>query len=293
MDGGPHQVIEPGATWSPYWTVDQGAATCWYHPHLHGTTARHVYRGVAGLFIVDDEGTLGLELPNRYGVDDIPLVVQDKAFATNGALIEDARTEAPSLGPTFGILGRRLLVNGTYDPFVEIATTRARFRILNASNARMYHLGFSDRRRFHVIATDAGLLPAPVAEDRIQLSPAERAEIVVEFQAGEQVVLHSFAGDNQIDSDAFDVLKVVVAKQPTPSPPVPQRLSLTPPIQPSAGARVRRFTLSGSAKINARAWTCRASTRSCRPAPARSGRSTTSCTRTASTSTRWRSGFWT
>ena len=47
MDGGPHQMIRPGATWSPTWTIDQPAATLWYHPHPHGRTEEHVYRGLA------------------------------------------------------------------------------------------------------------------------------------------------------------------------------------------------------------------------------------------------------
>ncbi|MEK8229151.1 multicopper oxidase domain-containing protein [Oerskovia sp. M15] len=47
MDGGPHQQVAPGQTWSPTWLVDQPAATLWYHPHLHGRTADHVYRGLA------------------------------------------------------------------------------------------------------------------------------------------------------------------------------------------------------------------------------------------------------
>ena len=58
MDGGPHQPIAPGTTWSPSWTVDQPAATLWFHPHLHGATAEHVYRGAAGMFIVDDPDSL-------------------------------------------------------------------------------------------------------------------------------------------------------------------------------------------------------------------------------------------
>lgn len=33
MDGGPHQMIEPGQTWTPHWQIDQAAATLWYHPH--------------------------------------------------------------------------------------------------------------------------------------------------------------------------------------------------------------------------------------------------------------------
>lgn len=53
-DGGPHQPVEAGGTWSPTWTVDQPAASLWYHPHLHGTTADHVYQGLAGMFILDD-----------------------------------------------------------------------------------------------------------------------------------------------------------------------------------------------------------------------------------------------
>ena len=40
MDGGPHSPIAPGETWYPEWTIDQPAATLWYHPHLHGETER-------------------------------------------------------------------------------------------------------------------------------------------------------------------------------------------------------------------------------------------------------------
>ncbi|MGJ3560660.1 multicopper oxidase domain-containing protein [Streptomyces sp. INA 01156] len=47
MDGGPHQMIAPGAAWTPHWTVDQPAATLWYHPHPHGKTEEHVRRGLA------------------------------------------------------------------------------------------------------------------------------------------------------------------------------------------------------------------------------------------------------
>lgn len=31
-DGGPHQLINPGGTWSPSWRINQPAATLWYHP---------------------------------------------------------------------------------------------------------------------------------------------------------------------------------------------------------------------------------------------------------------------
>ena len=56
MDGGPHQEVAPGQTWRPTWRIDQPAGTLWYHPHPHGATEKHVYRGLAGMFIIDDDG---------------------------------------------------------------------------------------------------------------------------------------------------------------------------------------------------------------------------------------------
>lgn len=76
-DGGPHQGIEPGTTWEPSFTVNQQAATLWYHPHFGGNTATQVYKGLAGLFYVDDEVSKSLNIPKEYGVNDIPLVIQD------------------------------------------------------------------------------------------------------------------------------------------------------------------------------------------------------------------------
>ena len=86
--------------------------------------------------------------------------------------------------PPFGTLGDEILVNGTYDPYLEVTESMVRFRILNGSNARAYHLGFSDGRSFSVVANDAGLLEEPVSLERLFLSPGERAEIVVQFQPG-------------------------------------------------------------------------------------------------------------
>lgn len=87
LDGGPHQIIEAGAMWHPAWTVTNEASTLWYHPHLMGKTGEQVYRGLAGLFIIDDANSDAIDIPHEYGVDDIPLVVQDKQFDANGQFI--------------------------------------------------------------------------------------------------------------------------------------------------------------------------------------------------------------
>ena len=84
-DGGPHQTIEAGGRWEPAWTIGQSASTLWYHPHPHGSTERHVQRGLAGLFLIDDADTRALDIPKTYGVDDVPLIIQDRRFLADGS----------------------------------------------------------------------------------------------------------------------------------------------------------------------------------------------------------------
>jgi len=246
MDGGPHQMIEAGASWKPYWTIEQPAATTWYHPHLHEKTALHVYRGVAGLFLIEDEESR--KLPSEYGVNDIPIVIQDKKFKSDGAFNENV-TQAP-----FGILGNQILINGTHDPHWKVASNRIRFRLLNGSNTRVYKIGFSDNRTFELIANDAGLLPEPVSIDRLVVSPGERAEIVVEFEPGEETLLRSFPvkRDGITHSD-FDLVKLIADRSLAPAPPLPRRLSAEPPIDAQHRETVRTFDFTTKSEINGKA----------------------------------------
>jgi FtsP/CotA-like multicopper oxidase with cupredoxin domain len=250
-DGGPHQMIEPGESWTPSWEIDQPAATLWYHPHPHGDTEEHVYRGLAGMFILSDEEEADLDLPRRYGVDDIPLIVQDKRFAEDGSFVEEEREE-------LGILGETLLVNGTYGPYLDVSSERVRLRLLNGSTARTYNFGFSDRRGFELIATDGGLLERPVPSDRIQLSPGERAEVIVDIEPRERVVLRSYPPELEPGSDtsrkdggedSFDVLQLRAAATLDPSPPLPVELVDIPRLDPADAAQTREFELR-SRRIN-------------------------------------------
>ncbi len=248
-DGGPHQLIEPRETWTPSWTIEQPAATLWYHPHPHGRTAEHVYRGVAGLFLLDDREADRLSLPREYGADDIPLVVQDKRLHDDGSLDFSQAWISPT-----GRLGDTILVNGTYDPYVEIHDQRVRFRLLNGSAARVYNIGFADDRQFDLVATDGGLLEAPYRTARIQLSPGERAEIVASFRPRERVVLRSFEpelGTNFWEErfaggdDSFDMLQVRAAAALDPSPDIAARLATRQHMHADDAARTRRFELDG------------------------------------------------
>ncbi|WP_080795858.1 multicopper oxidase family protein [Corynebacterium pacaense] len=183
-DGGPHSPIEPGATWSPGWTVENTAATLWYHPHTHGLTGLHAYRGLAGLFIVEDEVSDSLDLPRDYGVDDIPLVLMDHRFNEDGSLDE---TDLPDLG----LLGDTPTVNGITNAHFDASTPRVRFRVLNGSTMRFYNLAFSDDRAFNVIASDSGFLPEPVERGMLPIGPGERWEILVDLEPGDDISLVS------------------------------------------------------------------------------------------------------
>jgi FtsP/CotA-like multicopper oxidase with cupredoxin domain len=183
-------------------------------------------------------------------VDDIPLIIQDRAFGPDGSLDESAVARG-----RFGFTGQAILVNGTYRPLLRVRAARVRFRLLNASGARVYQVGFADGRRLRLIATDAGLLPAPVELDRVKLSPGERAEVLVDFAAGDRVTLDSVGERAEdatgIEKDDLDLLTIAAAGRLTAAAPLPSRLSDAPAIEPPPGARVRRFVL-GRHDINGR-----------------------------------------
>ncbi len=254
MDGGPHQMVAPGATWSPHWTVNQPAATLWYHPHPHGATEQHVARGLAGLFLIYDAKSAGLALPKKYGVDDLPLIVQDVRF--DGAKFDHGH----KIMQNVGFLGDRTMVNGTLDPYREVHDELVRLRLLNASTARTYDFGFADDRAFSLVATDGGLLERPAPLKRVQLSPGERAEIVVRMRAGERVTLRSFPQDNYGDSwqerfgggdDSFDMLQLRAAERLRPSPELPAILGKLETPDGKDAVRGRYFDLKRSG-INGR-----------------------------------------
>ena len=223
-DGGPALMFGPGESWSPSWTVEQPASTCWYHPHPHEESAPHVYRGLAGGIVLDDDTTAIPGLPSDYGVDDIPLIVRDANFTEDGQLDEDN-----------GWLGDTLIVNGITNPRFEATTRRLRLRILNGSVMRFLHLTLGVP--FQIVATDQGFLESPVEAESILLTSGERVEIVVDLEPGQDLTLRSgavpdYAGLPDKDTaetfrvtDEFDVLEIAAPPENAPMyPPLPETL---------------------------------------------------------------------
>ncbi len=169
MDGGPHQTIPAGTTWSPSWEVMNNAATYWYHPHLHLKTQEQISRGAVGMIIIRDAEEAALTLPRNYGIDDIPLSLGSRRFTANQIV-----TAASAYGDV-------MLVNGVLNAQVSLPKQYVRLRILNAEIERSLNIGFSDNRTFWVIATDGGLVDAPVATTRLLMHVGERYEILVDL----------------------------------------------------------------------------------------------------------------
>ena len=108
--------------------------------------------GLAGLIIVDDGSDSRHGLPHTYGVDDLPIILQDRSFASDGSLVYNPS----SLTVTYGGRGDTIIVNGAISPVAKVPRGLVRLRILDGANARNFYLRFSDRRTFYVIASELG-----------------------------------------------------------------------------------------------------------------------------------------
>ncbi|PLX34453.1 MAG: oxidase [Hyphomicrobiales bacterium] len=258
FDGGPHQVIEPGKIWSPEFSIKQMAGTFWYHPHTLHNTGQQVWKGIAGLMLVEDEDSDRLDMPKDYGIDDIPLVLQDRLFNRDGSF----RYIEAMHNVMMGMKGDVPLTNGTITPYFKATTNRLRLRLLNGSNARLFNLGFDDDRSFYQIATDGSFLEAPYQTNRVRLGPGERAEIIVELSRNEPVVLRTypFTGSGGImgmmrrgmgmmrnmmgdDNRRFDFLQIRPSASLSSSPEMPARLINLPRLDASTAVKTRRFVM--------------------------------------------------
>jgi spore coat protein A len=204
-DGHPMDIIEPGQARRYVYPNRQQGATLWYHDHAHHTEAEHVYRGLHGVYIVDDAQERALRLPaDRY---DVPILLRDAELDAAGNLV-------------FGDPAARtvLLANGKPTPYFPVAARRYRFRLLNGATHRTYTLSLSAGTMVQV-GSDGGLLPAPVPLTELRLAPAERADVVIDFGAhpvGTQLVLS--------DVDGGPVLRFDVVAEARETSRVPARL---------------------------------------------------------------------
>ncbi|MDY0971454.1 cell division protein FtsP [Siccibacter turicensis] len=256
--GGAARMMSPNADWSPVLPIRQSAATLWYRANTPNRSAHQVYGGLAGMWLIEDEGSKSLPVPNHYGVDDFPVIIQDKRLDNFGV----PEYSEPGSG---GFVGDTLLVNGVQGPYVEVSRGWVRLRLLNASNSRRYLLQMSDGRPLHVIAGDQGLLPAPVSLRQLSLAPGERREVMIDMTNGDEVSIT--CGDaatimdrlrGLFEPSSILISTLVLTLRPTGllplvTSPLPQRL-LSEDVMAGTPVRSRDVALGDDPGINGQLW---------------------------------------
>jgi spore coat protein A len=241
FDGQPEYDFMPGAFDVYEYPNAQLPATLWYHDHALGTTRLNVYAGMAAFYILRDTFEEGLGLPG--GEFEIPLVIQDREFNSDGTLFYN-----PTLQDAFK--GDKILVNGKVWPFLNVKQGKYRFRLLNGSQSREYSLRLENVDDpgqvipFELIGTDGGLIDAPIPLSGIpNMAPAERMDVIVdfsEFAPGTEIVLRN---DKLEVPNVPNVMKFVVTNEAGFTDPLPAILRPVPPLDPS-GVPTRYFRLT-------------------------------------------------
>ena len=260
-DGSPHNSILPSASWTPSFTVMDKASTYWYHPHFHGKTGLHVIKGLAGMIIVKDAQEAALTLPRKYGIDDIPVIVQSQQFDSVNQMLPR------------GMQDSMILVNGAranygYTVVANLPAQVVRLRLLNAGGERTYNFGLSGNKAFKIIGTDGGLLNATVTTTRVKLSAGERAEILIDLAGmlGQTIQLMSYASeipmgtaggptmpmgpgnppmDSPINGIDFNVMKItIVAQTASPVTTIPTSLVPVNPYTETQASITRSITIT-------------------------------------------------
>ncbi|MFY9855829.1 MAG: multicopper oxidase domain-containing protein [Terracidiphilus sp.] len=233
-DGYPEDWYPSGESRTYYYPNRQDPALLWYHDHAMGINRLNIYAGLLGLWVVRDSVEDALNLPQ--GKYEVLLVLMDRDIRPDGQLSYpvSADPERPWVPEAFGDAH---LVNGKLFPYLNVEPRKYRFRILNGANGRFYRLSLSEGAQMVQIGTDQGLLPAPVAVKHVQLAPAERADLVVDFapHRGANILL---------ESEALTLMQFRVAATPAPDPSaLPGTLRPVPRLAESSAVKTRRLTL--------------------------------------------------
>jgi len=234
-DGFPTDYTNPGSNRTHTYPNNQLPATLWYHDHTMDVTGSHVWHGMAGFYLLTDSVEEALNLPS--GAYEVPLVIQDRKFNSTGALVYNKTLN--------GETGDVALVNGTIQPYLNVAARKYRFRVLNGSNSRIYSLSLSNGASFKVLGMEGGLLGAPVTVTSITLAPAERADIVIDFSG--MMNMNVTLRNTQVSSTStmYNLMRFNCTSMATDTSTVPATLRPFTKLSTAQSVATRSFTLSG------------------------------------------------
>lgn len=241
-DGYPEDWAVPGKSSLYYYPNQQDAAMLWYHDHALGINRLNVYAGLLGAFFIRDNVEDALNLPNAK--HEVPLIFYDRLLTREAQLLYPVSPD-PQSPWVPEIFGNAVLVNGRLFPYLDVEPRKYRFRVLNGSNARSYNLSLlesapanHDKLPFHQVGTDQGLLSEPVPLIHLEISPGERADLVIDFSQhrGARLILNN---------DASVVMQFRVSSQKVAdSSSLPSSLRAVPRIPESWSVQTRLLTLN-------------------------------------------------
>jgi len=257
-DGSPFALVLPGASRDYVFTLQPGSAgTYWYHPHPHGQTGAQIARGLYGALIVrapDD--------PLPSSLREQVLILADNRFGDDGAIDFPAPDSAPGQRDEVnGREGNLLFVNGEIHPTLTIQSGEIqRWRIINASAARVYRLAIPGLTLLHV-GSDGGLFERPIEAREIVVANSERVELLVRGTdpPGTTRVLQALPYDRYVPQTRptdwnmpRDLLTLQYSTAPSVPPvAIPERLRPVPAID-AGKATVTRVISFSQGLINGR-----------------------------------------
>lgn len=254
-DGSPFHPIQPGGEYTYAFTVPRGTAgTYLYHPHPDHRTAWQVGMGLYGAVIIRSADDPLTHLPERL------LILSDNRFRPDGSIdFPDPESEQGRIDAENGREGDVLLVNGQLRPTLAIRAGEVqRWRVINASAARVYRLALSGHRLLQV-GSDGGLFERPVETGEIVLANTERAELLVRGtgEPGTAAVLRTLPYDRYMARwrpDDWDRPRELLALEYTTQPAVaaatiPETLRRIPALDP-ADATANRLIRMSQGRLN-------------------------------------------
>ena len=166
------EPIPPGGTFLYEFTCPD-AGTFWYHPHHR--SFEQIGRGLYGPLIVEEKDPLPVDRDLVWVLDDWRLNRQAQILDDFGAFHDISHA---------GRLGNSVTLNGmSPDRYPVRRGERLRLRLINAANARIFGLTFTEHRPV-VIAWDGHPVdPHRLAGDRLVLGPGMRADIILDMSA--------------------------------------------------------------------------------------------------------------
>jgi FtsP/CotA-like multicopper oxidase with cupredoxin domain len=223
------------------------------------SVALNVPINATGTYLLDNvQGvTKSPNSPLPAGEFEVPLIVQDRTFRTDGTVFyPTAQTVPPGtiganpdVNPYWVLMfdGTTNVVNGTVWPNMDVKRHLYRLRILNSANQRFYTLSFSNGMSFRVIGSDGGYLEQAHTVTSVQVGVTERVDLLVDFSqvpVGTKIVMQNTArlqppiGNPPDPNTDGTVMQFTVVNSPSvPPKAIPAQLNTIADLTPDRPTR--------------------------------------------------------